>query len=135
MRKNGRETGQICAEWTLTKQANHFTKIVNDAGKCQKTLFKIANEMLDKTKERVLPSYDDPKKLADEFNHFYINKVTKIRDSIPETTDKSYYARPFTGEMMTKFKIVTEEEVEKLIKSNGIKTCMEDPIPAKLLQQ
>ena len=91
--------------------------------------------MLDKTSERVLPSYDDPKKLADEFNHFYINKVTKIRDSIPETTNKSYYARPFTGEMMTKFKIVTEEEVEKLIKSNGIKTCMEDPIPAKLLQQ
>ena len=73
--------------------------------------------MLDKTSERVLPSYDDPKKLADEFNHFYINKVTKIRDSIPETTDKSYYARPFTGEMMPKFKIITEEEVKNRTES------------------
>ena len=36
--------------------------------------------------------------------------------------------------MITKFKIVTEEEVEKLIKSNRIKICMEDPISAKLHQ-
>ena len=86
MRKNGRETGQICAEWTLTKQANHFTKIVNDAGQCQKTLFKIANEMLDKTKEeRVLPSHDDPKKLADEFNHSPRSEIPSLKQQTNRT--------------------------------------------------
>ena len=36
---------------------------------------------------------------------------------------------------MTRFRLVTEEEVLKIIREKGIKTCMEDPIPGKLLKE
>ena len=106
------------------------------SGKCQRSLFKVANELLDKTKEKVLPYYSDPKLLADEFNKFYVDKVTKIRNSIPKTVgDTTYYSRPFTGEMLLEFRSVTEDDVKQIIKASGIKTSMEDPIPSQVLQQ
>ena len=103
--------------------------------KNQVTLFKVANELLDKTKEKVLPSYSDAKQMANEFNEYYVEKVSKIRKSIPNVTEESsYYSRPFAGERMTTFRLVTEAEIMKIIKQFGIKTSMEDPIPSKLLQ-
>ena len=35
-------------------------------------LYKSANEILDKNKVKVLPSYDDPKVLANEFNEYFV---------------------------------------------------------------
>ena len=88
-----------CAEMVLLKQKVYYTKIISDAGNCQKTLFKIANERLDKVKQKILPSYTEPKKLANDFNSFYVQKVQKIRQSIPENTvTQPYCSRPFTGE-------------------------------------
>ena len=124
-----------CTDMALLKQTNHYSRIIINAGTCQRSLFKIANELLDKTKQKVLPSYSDAKQLANEFNQFYVNKVKKIRCSIPTTLEiPPHYSRPFIGERMTQFRLVTEEEVEKMIKSKGIKTSMEDPIPAALMK-
>ena len=77
------EQKQICVDLALVKQSHHYSKIIVDAVNCQRSLLKIANELLDKTKEKVLPSYTDPKNLANEFNNYYVNKVKKIRESIP----------------------------------------------------
>ena len=98
-----------------------------------KSLFKVANELLDKNSKKVLPTHDDPKVLADKFNHFFVDKVKKIRQSIPEVTAyPAYYSRPFIGEKLTIFRPTTKEELQKLISKNGVKTCMEDPIPSRL---
>jgi hypothetical protein len=119
----------------VTKQSVHYSKVIENAGNCQKSLFKIANNLLDKTKVKVLPPYNDPKQLANDFNHYFVNKVKKIRTSIPKSTEMCTYSRPFQGVRMDNFREVTEEEVKKIIQTSGIKTCAEDPIPAKLMQQ
>ena len=60
--------------------------------------------------------------------------MKKIRESIPEVLEKpAHYCRPFTGERLTEFKLTTEDELRKMISKYGIKTCMEDPIPSKLM--
>ena len=46
-------------------------------------LFKVANELLGKKQEQILPIHADAKELADEFNNYYINKIKKIRPLIP----------------------------------------------------
>ena len=85
--------------------------------------------------ERVLPSHTDPKALANEFNQFYVNKVQKIRQSIPAVSvDSSYYSQPFQGEPLEFLRSTTIEEIEKIIKDSGVKTSVEDPIPAKLIK-
>ena len=81
----------------------------------------------------MLPTYSDPKELADEFNKFYVDKVKKIRGSIPEAAQNSSYSRPFKGTRMNEFRVLTEDDVGKIIKSKGIKTSMEDPIPSQLM--
>ena len=63
---------KLCAEMAITKQKEYYSKIINGAGNDQKMLFKIANELLDKKKRRILPEHDDSVKLANEFNKYYV---------------------------------------------------------------
>ena len=105
---------KICVELAILKQKNYYSKCINDSGNCQKSLFKIANELLDEIKQKVPPSHSDPKQLAEDFNTYYIEKVTKIRKLIPKTSeDSSYYSRPFKGKPMNVFRSVTVAEVKE----------------------
>ena len=99
--KNYIQQKEVCIEMSISKQTSYYSKLVKGSSGSQKSLFKVANELLDKSCKKVLPSHDDPKVLANEFNHFYIDKVNKIRQSIPTVEDiPEYYARPFNGERM-----------------------------------
>ena len=105
---------KICVELAILKQKNYYSKCINESGICQKSLFKIANELLDEIKQKVPPSHSDPKQLAEDFNTYYIEKVTKIRKLIPKTSeDSSYYSRPFKGKPMNVFRSVTVAEVKE----------------------
>ena len=94
----------------------------------------VANEFLDRNHERVLPAYTDSKALANEFNAYYVDKVKKIRQSIPSVDSDIRFSRPFQGTMLMQFEPTSAEELDKIVKEYGIKTSVEDPIPAKLLQ-
>ena len=75
---------QVCAEMALTKQTKHYSKLVDGATNSQKSLFKVANELRDRNKKKVLPNHDDPKKLANDFNNYFVDKIKLIRKSIPK---------------------------------------------------
>ena len=47
---------QICTQMALTKQTHHYTKIVEDSSNSQKSLFKVANELLDKNSKKGIAS-------------------------------------------------------------------------------
>ena len=124
---------KLCTDLAISKQTQYYSKLIEGSSNNQRSLFKLANELLDKNNEKVLPTHSDSTKLANEFNHFFIDKVNKIRKSIPEVKEKAtYYSRPFKGEMLMEFEPTTEDELRKIISQCGVKTCMEDPIPAKL---
>lgn len=127
---------ELCMKMALSKQQSYYSKVLSEAGKCQKTLFKLANELLDKNSERVFPTHTDAEKLANDFNKFYVDKVQKIRKSIPKVVENSdHYSRPFRGEMLTVFEPTTVEELREIVKEFGIKSSVEDPLPAKLIPQ
>ena len=124
----------ICAQLSLSKQERYFSNVVESSCDKQKSLFRVVNEVLDKKADRVLPAHDDPKTLANEFNEYYINKIEKIRKSIPETHDANLDEKvPFKGKKLDCFRPVSSEEVLKVIKDFGVKTSCEDPIPAALI--
>ena len=104
----------------LSNKSSYYTKLVNDAGICQK--FKVANEMLDKNEERVLPAHSDAEKLAYNFNEFYV-QVKKICQSIPQVnSDSTYYKPYFQGQRLDRFEPTALEELEMIIKKYEIKT-------------
>ena len=118
-RNNWIHQKELCTQLSLSKQTHHYTQLVEGASNSMKSLFKVANELLDKNSKKVLPTHDDPKVLADRFNHFFVDKVKKIRQSIPEVTAyPAYYSRPFIGEKLTIFRPTTKEELQKLISKN-----------------
>ena len=67
------------------KQETYYNNLIKNASNEQKQLFKVVEKVLDKKEERVLPTHTDPVKLANEFNNYYIDKIEKLRQSIPET--------------------------------------------------
>ena len=81
------EQRNLCVRMAINKQEDYYKKIISEAGGNQKALFKIANDLLDKKKVRILPEHEDPVKLANEFNKYYIEKIEKIRKGIPTTSD------------------------------------------------
>ena len=125
---------KLCTNMALEKQTSYYSKLIGDAESYQKSS-KVANQLLDKNSERVLPSHSDSKQLANEFNEFYVDKVQKIRNSIPHVeSDTQFYSRPFQGQWLTEFEPTNIDEVKELIKEFGVKTSVEDPIPAKLIK-
>ena len=123
----------LCMELCAQKQKIHYTKIMQNAAGCQKTLFKIANTLMDKNECKVLPPHSDPEILANDFNNFYVDKVRKIRESIPmEISSAMTNPRYFVGEKLEIFTPTNSKEVLDLIGEFGLKTSMDDPIPAKI---
>ena len=72
---------------TKEKQETYYSKLIDSASNKQKQLFQVVEKILDKKDERVLPTHTDPVQLANEFNHFYVDKIEKLRKSIPQTKD------------------------------------------------
>ena len=125
---------EFCVLLAQEKKRNYYSQLITNSNNCQKTLFKLVDTMLDRKSGKPLPSYTNAKQLADEFNKFYIEKVRKIRNSIPNTP-RYFTSAPFQGEKLTSFTPVTEDELAEIIKTSGIKTSIDDPIPASFLKQ
>ena len=124
------EQKRICTQLALSKQTQHYSRLIEGASNSQQSLFKVANELLDKNSKKVLPTHNDPKTLANEFNNFFVEKVRLIRESIPEVNDiPSYYSRPFEGENLTEFQPTTEEEVRELINQYAKKKRLVSKVP------
>ena len=74
------------------------------------------------------------KSLKTSLNRYYIDKIDKIRKAIPITSERIIEPTVYTGTKLTCFEPTNIEEITELISEYGIKTSMEDPIPANILQ-
>lgn len=81
-----------------------------------------------------------PPLLGEKFNDFFVSKISKIRDNLEDmqvdagelSFDLKDKLKP-SDEVFSKFRTVTETEVEKLIKESPKASCSSDPIPTPLL--
>ena len=92
--------------------------------------------MLDKEKVRILPEHNDPVHLAEEFNQYYLQKIEKLRKTIPSCNQNcsAIEMKRFDGCALSEFEPTTDEELREIIKEYGVKTSTEDPIPANILK-
>ena len=129
------EQRTLCAQLAISKQEHHFTQVIDSAENKQKSLFKVVDKLLDKKDERILPVHTDPVALADNFNKYYVDKIEKLRDSIPPSTDFQQKRSKFEGVKLEVFDPTTEEEIKEILTENGIKTSCEDPLPTEILKE
>ena len=133
-RRNYEEQRLNCAQLSIEKQRKYYSNVIEENGNNQRSLFKVVNHVLDKNKIKTLPKYDNPTKLADEFNEYYVKKISDLRRTIPESGDVSIVSDVFEGTKLSVFKPTNDEEIASIIKEFGIKTSCDDPIPSSILK-
>ena len=106
-----------------------------------KEVYNVCNQLLGRNKDLPLPPNCTNKELADRFNTFFIDKITKIRHGLENKIQELGRLPSFmtdtpnvTTEKLDKFTIVTPEHVEHIIKQVPLKSCESDPIPTDLLR-
>jgi hypothetical protein len=99
----------------------------------QKSLFRIANTLLFRKQESMLPTHTSDALLADEFGEYFQEKIDKIRQSFKPND----YKFPVSQSAIPKLKMleaISEDELKKMISSTNSKSCPLDPIPTTLLK-
>ena len=119
------------------KRAKYYHDLISSNKGDQRALFNITNNLLDKTNSRgVLPNYENPTVLANNFNNYYIDKVAMLRDAIPVSNGSVYSnVSDFNGTVMTSFRPTSMKEIGDILKKSEIKTSFNDILPAKILKQ
>ena len=115
------------------KKQQHYISKIQNANNKPKMLFKVVNTLMDSERSNVLPTSTSDKKLADDFQQYFKDKITKIRESFTEEYQPTHHL-PGNQEFST-FELATEEEIRTIIKKYGISCSPEDPIPTSILNE
>ena len=101
-----------------------------------KELFKIVKSLTAITKT-LLPVHTNEQALATDISDYFTSKIQNIRNVLEATADGNPVTERCLNQdvSLSQFKLVTPEDVSKIIKSYPIKTCKLDPIPAALLKE
>ena len=123
------------------KKRNYYSSQIANCENSQRELFKMCNSLLDKPRGSSLPKSSSSLDLANRFNNYFSEKISKIRSTfcneLHSTTSKSSNPDcrfPPSNATLDNFEPVNEEKLDKIIKSAPIKTSSDDPIPATLLK-
>ena len=124
-------------EFLNNKWNEHYTKLIQDNSADPKNLFNVINKALHKKEDTPFPPGMSDAELANDFNKFFDGKIQTIRDNmdsnqigmtpIPEA--------PKYTQQLTEFRLLSKEEVKRLISTSASKHCELDPIPTWLLKE
>ena len=135
---------KVCARLVCQKKTSYFSSLFTDLTlTCtnQRQLFKTFNKLFDRNKHTpTLPPHNDSSTLADDFNLFFLNKVSNIRSCLPSSTSHTYleHNSPASDSLpcqLSSFDPTTTDELLSLIHKHGIKTSSNDPLPDFLLDE
>ena len=124
----------------LTKHTSEFkkkslAKKIKDNKGNSKALFKIVNAELQRTQETPLPLVNDDKKLATNFLNFFDDKINKIRQKLDNSSTKPTIENSFKGSPLTTFKMLSQDEIKKIIEKMNPKHSSLDPLPTWLIKE
>ena len=114
----------------------YFSKIENCQGD-QKKLYSIVNSLLMPDKTDEYPTYSSKTDLANKFNDYFIDKVTKIRNDLDTQSpvDNVLHTTVGVNQTLDCFTAVNMEVVKRYILKAPLKQCINDPIPTWLLKE
>ena len=75
------------------------------------------------------------KSLADQFASFFSNKIKTIRDNVSSIGTDNDIHPPSDPPKLNVFRQVSEEAVDKIIKTSPTKSCLLDPLPTFLIKE
>lgn len=120
-----------------TRQKFYTAKIEANVGN-HKALYNVLNKLLHRDKEQQLPSHKCLYELTNRFADFFTEKIQmihcKINSMITATSSFFEEEQKYQSEM-SEYAMVSEFEMEKIIRKSSTKSCSLDPIPTWLLKE
>ena len=119
-------------------KTSSYSKEVKDCKGNTKKLYKLVYRLMETSQENLLPDNDNPEDLANEFADYFMNKISKIRDSL---SDKPIYKlsgktpNGITLKPMSEFRLFMQDEVWSIIFSMLTKSCETDVLPTGVLKK
>ena len=117
----------------INKAKKSFYQAKITATNSSKFLFGLVSNFYDKKKSTVLPNNICFRYMPDIFIEFFTSKITKIRENFSSDTMQSFSDKPFCGNSLSNFNLLSSNEVRSLIMSSPVKSCSLDPLPAYYL--
>ena len=99
----------------------------------QKELYKIANKLLYRTKDKSLPDEDNPEILANRFVNFFADKIKNITDRFKKA-EMTKQDIPPNITLLHKFKETSLKDLKEIILAGNSKCCHLDPIPTYIVK-
>ena len=125
-----------CVDMAKEKRISFCKTSINDCKGNQGSLFKTIPKLLDAKHPKVLPKHLDDKQLADDFNNFFVEKVSNIRSSIAASTSSKITSQTTIPNSqsteLSEFRPSTTNEIADIVNKMTIKTSPADPIPASV---
>ena len=116
-------------------RSDYYSKLISDNSHDSRKLWRELRKTLNRVSDATLPSHESEKSLADQFASFFSNKIKKIRDNFSPTGTEYDVHPPSNPPKITIFRQVSEEAVDKIIKTSPTKSCLLDPLPTFLIKE
>jgi hypothetical protein len=108
-----------------------------------KALFKSINSCLNRNQPPPLPDHSDAKSLADDFNTFFDDKISRLRSKFPQSSSQESHPHHLhqanriqnITQTLSDFRRLSMVEVKKLVLSMPTKHCILDPMPTWLAKE
>ena len=127
-----------CVNLANSKLRTYYTNTIASS-KDPSELFKTVSKLWNNKKQKELPTYDGcTTDLTNNFNSYFSEKITKIRDSISCDPDEVYnesnatYTLKESTTFLSEFEPVTITQLEEIASSMDIKASFDDPLPSSL---
>ena len=124
-----------CTQLANTKKKEYFSNLIKKAQGNSKTLYALVNKELDRGQATTLPDCADVSQLADSFNHFFEDKIEKIRDEMHSNKQQHKFDSLPQMKLMHKFSPTNIDEIKDIIGDCGIKCSPADFLPTSLLKE
>ena len=116
------------------KRRDYYQNEIKSSKNSQRELFKICNSLLDTNQQSLIPYSENYNLLANSFNDYFVTKIENIRRDLKSNTVVELQHVDSNVSTFSQFKVVTMQDLLKIIKSSKTKTNSDDPIPAFLLK-
>ena len=118
---------------------NYYQNRIDKVGGNVKQLYGVTSSLLCRVKDNPLPPHTSDVALANEFLHFFAQKVAKIRDEldntiIEELPSTDNLSSPQVKTAFTEFRSLSEMDISQLIRESKSTTCELDVIPTPKLK-
>ena len=126
---------KACTIMANSKKREYFKNVMEKSQGNPRTLYKMVNKALDRKQDKPLPTYtDDVKKLTNDFNLYFSEKVEKIRQNMSSPSNVDFESEIPQMRQMHEFRPTDIDEIKQIINETGIKCSPDDILPHRALK-